>query len=94
MSRVIVQIPMTEELKNKAEAVSKDHGFSSLQEAIRVILHKLASHEISLRVIQDEDVVLSKKAKVRYDRIIREIEQGKNIVKTTSADDFLTKLRS
>ena len=94
MNRVIVQVPMTAELKNQAEIASRHHGFSSLQEAIRLLLHKLPKNEISLRVIQDEDVVLSQKAKKRYDRLIAEIEAGKNIVKTNGTDDFLAKLRS
>ncbi len=42
MSRTILQIPMTKELRAKAEAVAQEYGFSSLQETVRVLLHKLS----------------------------------------------------
>lgn len=50
MERIIVQVPMTRELKDKAEKTSADLGFSSLQEAIRVLLTKLSKREFSLKV--------------------------------------------
>lgn len=55
MQRVILQVPMSKELKEKTEAVSESFGFSSLQEMIRVVLTKLAQKEISFRVIATED---------------------------------------
>ena len=41
---------MTKELKDKAEIISSDLGFSSLQETIRVLLTKLSKREFSLKV--------------------------------------------
>lgn len=55
MQRIIVQVPMTKELKEKAEDVSSDLGFSSLQEAIRVLLTKLSKKEFSLKVEEAEE---------------------------------------
>ncbi len=55
MQRVIVQVPMSKELKKKAETVSSDLGFSSIQEAIRVLLTKLSKKEFSLRVEETEE---------------------------------------
>lgn len=54
MQRVIVQIPMSKELKEKAELVSSDLGFSSLQEVIRVLLTKLSKKEFNLKVEEGE----------------------------------------
>lgn len=54
MQRVIVQVPMTKELRDKAETVSSDLGFSSIQEAIRVLLTKLSKKEFSLKVEEAE----------------------------------------
>ncbi len=41
---------MTKELKDKAETISSDLGFSSLQETIRVLLTKLSKREFILKV--------------------------------------------
>lgn len=54
MQRVIVQVPMSKQLKKKAEDISLDLGFSSLQEVIRVLLTKLSKKEFSLKVEEGE----------------------------------------
>lgn len=54
MQRVVVQIPMSKQLKEKAELVSADLGFSSLQEVIRVLLTKLSKNEFNLKVEEGE----------------------------------------
>lgn len=54
MQRVVVQIPMSKELKEKADLVSADLGFSSLQEVIRVLLTKLSKKEFNLKVEEGE----------------------------------------
>jgi len=48
MQRVIVQVPMSRELKEKAQSASSDLGFSSLQETIRVLLTKLSKKELTI----------------------------------------------
>lgn len=71
MQRVIVQVPMTKELKEKAEVVSSDLGFSSIQEAIRVLLTKLSKKEFSLKVEEAEEpseYLLSAMKKARENR--------------------------
>ncbi|MBI2315190.1 hypothetical protein HYU93_04015 [Candidatus Daviesbacteria bacterium] len=83
MNRVIVQVPMSKELKEKAETVSSDMGFSSLQEIIRLFLNKIAAGEVNVRF--EETVKLSPKAVKRYDKMIDEIESGK--VKTEEFTD-------
>lgn len=55
MQRVVVQVPMSKELKDEAETVSSDLGFSSIQEAIRVLLTKLSRREFSLKVVENEE---------------------------------------
>lgn len=57
MNKTILQVPLTRELKNNAEKIALQQGFSSLQEAVRVFLTKLAQKkvEIILQTPQDED---------------------------------------
>ena len=95
MQRGILQVPMSKELKEKAEAVSFDMGFSSLQETIRVLLAKLSKKELSVRIEEVEKVVhLSKAAERRYARITKDIKAGKNIYKPTNKDEFFKLLRA
>lgn len=91
MSRVILQVPMSKDLKSKAEKAALSLGFSSLQESVRLILTKLARRELKVTVYEE---TLSPAAEARYEKIIKDIEAGRNIVKTKNAEDFLKKLRS
>ena len=82
MQRVTLQIPMTKRLKDSAELVAEDYGFSSLQEAVRVLLTKLAKKQLSISVEEVEyltpkqETVLTKK----YLQARKEIESGKGYV--------------
>lgn len=95
MQRVIVQVPMTKELKDKAELVSLDFGFSSLQETIRVLLTKLAKREFSLKVEETEEVThLSKAAERKFKKAVEDIKAGRNIYKPKNKEEFFKLLRS
>lgn len=79
---------MTKELKDKAETISSDLGFSSLQETIRVLLTKLSKREFSLKVEetkkQPSQYLLSAMKKARENR-----KKGKTSpVFTNVADDL------
>ncbi len=96
MQRVIVQVPMSKELKEKAEARSSDLGFSSLQEIIRVILTKLSKRELTMRVEENAEEVthLSKAAEKRFKKAVEDIKAGRNITKTKNVDELLKLLHS
>lgn len=95
MQRVIVQVPMAKDLKEKAEAVSSGMGFSSLQEVIRVLLTKLSKKEISFRIEEAEEVTyLSKAAEKRYKKAVEDIKAGKNIYKPKNKKEFFELLHS
>jgi len=96
MNRIILQIPMTKELKEKSEAVSSDLGFSSLQEAIRVLLTKLAKKEFSLKVEENIEEVthLSKAAERKFKKAVEDIKAGRNIYKPKNKKEFFELLRS
>jgi antitoxin component of RelBE/YafQ-DinJ toxin-antitoxin module len=82
---------MSKDLKNEAEKAAFAMGFSSLQESVRLILRKLANRELKVAIYEE---ALSPEAEVRYEKIIKDIEAEKNIVKTKDVKDFLKKLRS
>lgn len=76
MNRVIVQVPMSPELKRQAELASSRMGFSSLQETIRVLVTKLARRQLTVEIGYPEER-LSPRAVRRYEKIIRDIDSGK-----------------
>lgn len=94
MKRIILQIPMSEELKKSAEKAARDMGFSSLQETIRVLLKKLATNKLKMDIYDVDEPQLSPKAIARYDKIAKEIEAGKDIIKPTGRKEFFEMLRS
>lgn len=93
---MILQVPMTKELKEKAEAVSLDMGFSSLQETIRVLLNKLAKREFSLKVEEQVEEIthLSPAAERKFKKAVADIKAGRNVTKTNNTEELLNLLRS
>jgi len=80
MQKTVLQIPINQQLKNEAEQAAQAHGFSSLQEVVRVFLNKLAKKSIG--VTFEESVQLSERAIKRYDKMTQDIEKGKVKTKT------------
>ena len=80
------------DLRTRAEAVSLDMGFSSLQEVVRLILTKFAKREIGITVEQFPAVKLSAKNERRYNKIVDDFEAGKNVKEFTSVKDLMNDL--
>ncbi len=93
MNRTVLQIPIAPSLRQQAEAASLDLGFSSLQDAVRLLLHKLARRELTVTV-GEEVIKLSKKARSRYAKMDEDFRSGKNVYSAKNADDFLQQLHS
>ncbi len=94
MNRVILQVPMSKELKEEAQKASSDLGFSSLQETIRVLLSKLSKRELTLTVQEERVVKLSPKAEKRYAKIEKDMKEGKNVYHASDVDDLIRQLES
>ena len=84
---------MTKALKSDAEAAARHQGFSSVQEAIRVLLTKLSRREIAVNVGYPEEH-LSPRAERRYAKIIRDIKAEKNVTNTDNLDQLFAVLES
>lgn len=95
MQKVVVQVPMNRDIKEKAEKVTEDLGFSSLQEVIRVLVTKLSKNELSIRVEEAEEIIhLSKAAEKKFKKALEDIKAGKNVTKTKNVDELLSLLYS
>lgn len=73
--KTVLQVPMDKQLRNNAERVANSQGFSSLQELVRVLLNKVTTGNINLKL--EETVRLSPKAIERYNQMTDQIESGK-----------------
>lgn len=94
MSRTILQVPVNERLKTEASLAVQDMGFSSLQEAIRVFLFQLAKGSFNISIQPQTAINLSKEAVVRYDKLLKGIESGKEkINEYASIDQLLSEIK-
>lgn len=94
-NRIILQVPMSQSLKEKAESVATDYGFSSLQEVVRVMLNKFARKAITLTFQETEEITsLSPANEKYYKKSVRDIKKGVNIFKPKDTDEFFKMLNS
>ena len=93
MDSTILQVPMSKSLKNSAQEVANEYGFSSLQDLLRVILTKLSKRELVIS-IQEPTTLLSKKNDLRYTAMSKDFTTAKNTKNFSSTDDLLNDLRS
>ncbi len=92
MNTTILQIPMTKSLKQSAQEVANEYGFTSLQDLLRVVLTKLSRRELIVNI--ETSVHLSKKNAQRYTKMSKDFANGKNIKDFTSVKDLIQNLRS
>lgn len=91
MSRTVLQVPINPTLRKEAEKEALKQGFSSLQDAVRFLLNKLAKGVLSFEV--DETVQLSPKAIRRYEKMTQDIKSGKaKTVSFSNVDDMMNYL--
>ncbi|KKU46710.1 MAG: hypothetical protein UX62_C0010G0002 [Microgenomates group bacterium GW2011_GWA2_46_7] len=93
MSRTVVQIPLSTDLRDQAYAMAISQGFSSLQEAMRVILHKFVKGSLSLEVYTEPaPIQLSARAIKRYDQMTKDFQSGKNISTSKNMEELMEEL--
>ena len=83
---------MAIDLRTRAEAVSLDMGFSSLQDFIRLFLTKVAKREIAVNIEQFPAVKLSARNEARYVRMDKDFKAGKNVKMFNNVNDFMSDL--
>lgn len=91
MQRAVIQVPVGADLRKKAEIEALKQGFSSLQEALRVFMNKLASKRINISF--EETIALSPKAERRYAKLDEDFKKRKNIYQAKNINDLMKQLR-
>jgi|SRR3989344_3849549 len=92
MQRAVLQVPVDSQLKQQAEKAAASQGFSSLQEAVRLFLAKLAEKRIELTF--QETIKLSPKAEKRYLEMTEDFEKGKNVYTAKNVEDLMKQLNA
>lgn len=92
MQRVILQVPMDKQLKNNAEKVASQQGFSSLQEIVRVFLAQLSSNKVVVSL--HESTKLSSINEKRYAKMTRDFESDRDVNSAKDMNDLLSKLNA
>ena len=92
MNKTILQVPVNTVLRGEAEKQALLQGFSSLQEAVRIFLKKLARGTIGITFNDKESIQLSKPAIKRYKKISEDFRKGKNVYAAKSVDDLMLQL--
>lgn len=92
MNRTILQVPLSQQMKIDAEKAASAQGFSSLQEAVRIFLNKLAQG--TLQISFEETVHLSKQAIDRYNAVLTDIEKKKHVYKAENVDVLMKQLHN
>lgn len=89
--KIVLQVPMSKQVKIEAQKAALDLGFSSLQETVRILLRKLAHKELTISV--EEKALLSSRAERRYEKILRDIKSGKEkVYKPKNTKEFFKML--
>jgi antitoxin component of RelBE/YafQ-DinJ toxin-antitoxin module len=95
MSRTILQVPVNATLRREAERQALSQGFSSLQEAVRIFLKKLARGVIGITFEDEEAIQLSPRAIKRYEKIMQDIKSGKEkVYRAKNVKDLMLQLNS
>lgn len=92
MNKTILQIPVSTSVRRGAEKKALAEGFSSLQEAVRVFLQKLAQGALGITFQAGEAVRLSPRAIKRYNKISEDFKKGENIHTAKNVDDLMKQL--
>lgn len=92
MDKAIIQVPVDKKLRDQAASAASSLGFSSLQETIRLFLHKLATRELTFS-FEEPSVQLSPRAAHRYDKMVRDIRSGREpVYRAHSVKDLMDQL--
>ncbi len=90
MSNVIVQVPMEKAVRDRAVLAVQKQGFSSLQEAFRVVAVKFATQKLDFSLKEAEPVIkLSKRAEKRYAKMEEDFKKGKNFHTFNNVNDLM-----
>jgi len=92
MNKTILQVPVSRELKEKAEEAAHKQGFSSLQESVRVFLAKLATNRLEITI--QEPIKLSESSERRYLKQTLDFEKNKNTRSAKTVDELMTQLNA
>lgn len=90
MNKVIVQVPVSKQLRDSAERAAEEQGFSSLQEVVRVFMKKFSDRSVGIAI--EQIIPLSTASEKRYRRIDQDLKQGRNIHRAKDVRQLMQQL--
>lgn len=94
MYKTVLQVPVASDLRKQAEQEAIRQGLSSLQEAVRIFLKKLAERRVRIRLEEEETVQLSPRAIKRYDKIDEDFRKGRNVFTAKNVEELMRQLNA
>lgn len=91
--RTILQVPLSPAVRDQALMAAEEMGFSSLQEAVRVLLTKLATKRLTISV-EETIIPLSPTAETRYAKMDGDFAAGKNVKTAKTVVDLMKQLNA
>lgn len=91
--RTVLQVPLSAVIRDQALVAAQELGFSSLQEAIRILLVKLAARRLTIS-IEENIIPLSSAAEKRYTKMDRDFAEGKNVRTAKTVADLINQLHA
>ena len=82
MNTTILQVPITLDLRKKADQIAEEQGFSSIQEVVRVFLKRFATRRVGVEFFPS--TMLSSKNEKRYLEMIGQPEKMSKAFSTVS----------
>lgn len=92
-NQTTIQVPVSNAIKSKAEALAKAQGYPSLTATIQKFLSMFATKELEMHA-DEEYIVLSPRARRRYTKMEEDIKKNRNVYYAKDMDEFLRQLRS
>ncbi len=92
MKTVNLQVPISEELRLSAQESAIEQGFSSLQEAVRIFLNKLAQRTIDV-VFTPRAEKLTPKTEKRYLKMLHDAGEKRDWYEAKDTEEFIKQLK-
>lgn len=92
MNKTVLQIPISVDLRQKAEKTASSYGFSSVQEFIRVLLNQVSGRTSGI-FEWEKEIKLSPRAEKRYRKMEEELIKGVNWRTANNVEEFFDQLK-
>ena len=92
MNTVTIQVSVPKQIAKQGEVVASEWGFRSLEDAAKVFITSFVKKTFVPSFQGQEEIRLSKKSKIRYQKIAKDIKENRNLMVADNADELFKQL--